>query len=39
MPKQSYDRKSYKMIDVIKKVVFRNRISRKVKFNYLSEMA
>ena len=38
MPKQSYDRKSYKMIDVIKKVAFRNRTSRKVKFNYFSEM-
>ena len=24
MPKQSYDRKSLKMIDVIKKVAFRN---------------
>ena len=39
MPKQSNDRKSLEMIDVIKKVVFRNRISRKVKFNYFSEMA
>ena len=39
MPKQSNDRKSPKMIDVIGEVVFRNRISRKVKFIYLSEMA
>ena len=38
MPKQSYDRKSLKMTDVIKKVAFRNRISHKVKFNH-SEMA
>ena len=38
MPKQFDDRKSLKMIDVIKKF-FRNRISCKVKFNYLSEMA
>ena len=39
MPKQSNDRKSPKMIDVLGEVVFRNRISRKVKFIYLSEMA
>ena len=38
MPKQSNDRKSPKMIDVLGEVVFRNRISRKVKFNYFSEM-
>ena len=38
MPKQSYDRKSLKMINIIKKVAFRNRISHKVKFNH-SEMA
>ena len=39
MPKQSNDRKSLKMIDLIKSVVISNRISRKVKFNYLPEMA